>query len=47
MSFAESLTENERRKSRIYATVSAMFGCISEQVIDSNTIIILYLMMLG
>lgn len=46
-SFADTLSEEERRRSRIYATVSAIFGCISEQVIDSNTIIILYLMMLG
>ncbi len=46
MSFAETLSSEERRRSRIFATVSALFGCISEQVIDSNTIIILYLMML-
>ena len=46
-SFAETLTEEERRRSRFYATTSAMFGCISEQVIDSNTIIILYIMILG
>ncbi|MBR4220986.1 MAG: hypothetical protein IKR81_07525 [Victivallales bacterium] len=47
MSFAATLSESERRKSSNNAIWSAIYGCISEQFIDSNTIVILYLMLLG
>ena len=47
MSFADTLPDNVRRKARRYAIFSALFGCISEWVNDSNAIIILFLVMLG
>ncbi len=47
MSFAATLPEAVRRKSCKSAIWSAIYGCVSEQFIDSNTIVILYLMMLG
>ncbi len=47
MSFADTLSDDVRRRSRRYATSSALFGCISEWVNDSNAIIILFLVMLG
>ena len=46
-SFAETLSEKERRRARIYAYFSAYFGCISEVMLDSSAIIILYIGMLG
>lgn len=45
--FAERFSDNERRKFRRFAVGSALTGCISEWVLDSNTVIILYLVMLG
>ncbi len=45
--FAEQFSDKERRKYRRFATTSAITGCISEWVLDSNTVIILYLVMLG
>ena len=47
MSFAATLPEAVRKRSSRFAILSAVFGCVSEQFIDSNTIVILYLMMLG
>ena len=47
MSFADTLPDNVRRRSRLFAIGSALFGCISEWVNDSNAIIILFLVMLG
>ena len=47
MSFADTLPDNVRRKGQRYAITSALFGCISEWVNDSNAIIILFLVMLG
>lgn len=47
MPFAENFSDKERKKFRMFATCSALTGCISEWVLDSNTIIILYLVMLG
>ncbi len=47
MAYADRFSDAERRKYRGYSIASTMFGCITEQVIDSNTILILYLMMLG
>ena len=45
--FAENFSDKERRNFRRFATTSALTGCISEWVLDSNTVIILYLVMLG
>lgn len=45
--FAEQFSDKERRRYRRYAICSAVTGCISEWCLDSNTVIILYLVMLG
>ena len=45
--FAETLTEEQRRRARIYAYFACYFGCISEVMMDSSAIIILYIGMLG
>ena len=47
MNFAETLSAEKRRKARIDAILSTIFGTISEQAIDTNTLLILYLMLLG
>ena len=47
MAFADNLSDFIRRKARCNAIWSALFGCISEQAIDTNTLLILYLIMLG
>ena len=46
-SFAETLSATERKQARIYAYFACYFGCISEVMIDSSAIIILYISMLG
>ena len=45
--FADTLTPQERRRGRIYAFCACYFGCISEVMLDSSAIIILYISMLG
>lgn len=45
--FAESLSERERRRGRIHAYFACYFGCISEVMLDSSAIVILYIGMLG
>lgn len=45
--FAETLSDRERRRGRIHAYFACYFGCISEVMIDSSAIVILYLGMLG
>ena len=47
MSFADTLSAETRKKARINAIFSTIFGTISEQAIDTNTLLILYLMLLG
>ena len=47
MTFADQLSDSIRRKARRNAILSTLFGCISEQAIDTNTLLILYLIMLG
>ena len=47
MTFADQLSDVIRRKARNNAIFSALFGCVSEQAIDTNTLLILYLLMLG
>ncbi|MBO4632499.1 MAG: MFS transporter [Lentisphaeria bacterium] len=46
-SYADTLTEQQRRNARIYAYFACYFGCISEVMLDSSAIIILYIGMLG
>jgi len=45
--FAETLTDAQRRRGRIYAYFACYFGCISEVMLDSSAIVILYIGMLG
>ena len=45
--FAETLTEQQRKRARIYAYFACYFGCISEVMLDSSAIVILYIGMLG
>ena len=45
--FAETLTEQQRRRGRIYAYFACYFGCVSEVMLDSSAIIIVYIGMLG
>ena len=45
--FAETLSEKERRRARRFAYLACYFGCISEVMLDSSAIVILYLGMLG
>ena len=47
MSFADTLSDKQRRKYRWTAITSALFGCVSEQLLDSNSLIIIYLIALG
>ena len=47
MTFAETLTERERRRGRILAYASTWFGCISEVMMDSSAIIIIYITLLN
>ena len=45
--YAETLSEKERRRGRILAYFACYFGCISEVMLDSSAIIIVYISMLG
>ena len=45
--FAETLSEKERKKGRLLAYFACCFGCISEVMLDSSAIIIIYISMLG
>lgn len=45
--FAETLSEKERKRGRILAYFACYFGCISEVMLDSSAIIIIYISMLG
>ncbi len=47
MSFAESLGEQGRKKARFYAYGACLFGCVSEVMLDTSAIIILFMQMLG
>ena len=47
MTYAETLTPQQRQKYEKHAILSTWFGCISEQMIDSNALIVLYIVMLG
>lgn len=47
MTYAETLTPDQRKKYEKHAILSTWFGCISEQMIDSNALLVLYIVMLG
>ena len=47
MSPAEQLSPAQRKKYQRTAILSTWFGCITEQLLDSNSLIILYLITLG
>ena len=44
MTFADTLSPQERRRGRVLA---CYFGCISEVMVDSSAIVILYIAMMG
>ena len=46
-SYAESLSDAQRKKYRMYAYASTWFGCFTDVVMDNSAVIILYLAMLG
>ena len=45
--FADTLTPQERKRGRLLAYFACYFGCISEVMLDSSAIIIVYISMLG
>ena len=47
MTFADTLSPRERRRGRILACFACWFGCISEVMVDSSAIVILYIAMMG
>lgn len=47
MAYADTLSDATRRKARRDAIISAIFGCVSEQAINTGTLLILYFSMLG
>ena len=46
MTYAETLSEKVRRSGRRYAYGACLFGCISEVMLDSSAIIIIFFTML-
>ena len=47
MTFADTLSPQERRRGRVLACLACYFGCISEVMVDSSAIVILYIAMMG
>ncbi len=47
MTFAQTLTDTERRRSRRLAIYSSLCGCISEMALDTGALIVVYIAMLG
>ena len=45
--FADTLSPQERKRGQIYAFFACCFGCVSEIMVDSSAIIIIYMSMLG
>ena len=45
--FAETLSPRERKRGRILAYFACYSGCISEVMLDSSAIVIVYISMLG
>ena len=47
MNYAETLSPETRKRARIYAYFACVFGCVSEIMLDSSAVIIIFLTMLG
>lgn len=47
MAFADTLPDNVRKRSRFFAIASTIFGCVPEIIVDSNSLLIIYIVMLG
>ena len=47
MTFAETLSDKERRRGRIYAYFACLSGCVSEVMLDSSAIIIIFFSMIN
>ncbi|MBO7328024.1 MAG: MFS transporter [Lentisphaeria bacterium] len=47
MTFAETLSDKERRKGRVYACCACLAGCVSEVMLDSSAIIIIFFSMIN
>lgn len=47
MNYSDQLSDQQRKQYRSSAIKSTLFGCVSEQLIGSNTLLIVYLVMLG
>ncbi len=47
MTFAQTLTDTERRRSSRLAIYSALCGCIPEMALDTGALIVVYIAMLG
>ncbi len=45
--YVKTLSDETRRRYRLYAYASTWFGCFSDVVMDSSAIIILYIAALG
>ena len=47
MPHSDTVTPDERKKYSNYAIISSWFGCIPEQLVDSNSLVIIYIVALG
>ena len=47
MAFADTLPDAVRKRSRFFAIFSTLFGCVPEIIVDSNSVLIIYIVMLG
>ena len=47
MTFAETLSEKERRRGRIFACCACLSGCVSEVMLDSSAIVIIFFSMIN
>lgn len=47
MAFADALPDNVRKRSWFFAIASTIFGCVPEVLVDSNSVLIIYIIMLG
>ncbi len=47
MNYASTLSDEIRRKARVHAYLSTWYGCISEVMIDSSAILLLYISVVG
>ena len=47
MTYAETLSEKERKRGRILAYFACLAGCVSEVMLDSSAIIIIFFSMIN